>query len=257
MKRLISFVIRYVPRKYLQRVSGIALKTLSVFYSGNDVECPVCDSTFRKFLPYGRVPRPNVLCPSCQSLERHRLIWLYLKNKTNFFIASNTVLHVAPEDCFIHRFEKMPNLDYITGDIESPLAKVKMDIHSIPFEDNTFDVAFCNHVMEHVEDDIMAMSELYRVLKPGGWAIIQIPLFHPLKDSTYEDASITDPKEREKAFGQSDHVRLYGKDYADRLRKGGFEVTEDWYVKELEPVLAERFRLPMDEPIFFCRKTLD
>ncbi|MGB3182745.1 MAG: methyltransferase domain-containing protein [Cyclobacteriaceae bacterium] len=256
MKRLISLVIRYVPRKYLQRVSGVALRTLSVFYSGNDVECPVCKSTFRKFLPYGRVPRPNVLCPSCQSLERHRLIWLYLQQRTDFFTAPQKVLHVAPEDCFIHRFEQLPNLDYITADIESPLAKVKMDIHDIPFEADTFDTAFCNHVMEHVEDDIRAMSELCRVLKPGAWAIIQIPLFHPLKENTHQDPSITDPKEREKIFGQSDHVRMYGKDYADRLRQGGFEVTEDWFVKELPANQAERYRLPMKEPIFFCRKPI-
>jgi len=100
-------------------------------------------------------------------------MWLYLQQKTNFFTANLKVLHVAPELCFIKRFEAMPNLDYITADIESPLAKVKMDLHDIPFEQGTFDVAFCNHVMEHVTDDIQCMKELYRVLKPGGWAIIQ------------------------------------------------------------------------------------
>src|SRR6185437_11193906 len=174
MKRIISLVIRKIPKKYLQLISPIALKIISVFYIGNKVECPVCNSKYKKFLPYGRIkPRENALCPSCLALERHRLMWLYLKEKTNFFTANLKVLHIAPEHCFINRFEHMKNLDYITADIESPLAKVKMDVHKIPFNDNTFDVVFCNHVMEHVEDDIKAMSEMRRVLKPGGWSIIQ------------------------------------------------------------------------------------
>lgn len=167
MKDIISWVLRHVPRKYLQLVSHFGVKVLSVFYRGKGVECSVCGSEFRKFLPYGRSGRDNALCPSCLSLERHRLMYLYLQRKTPFFKADLKLLHVAPEYCFIDRFEKMKNLDYITADIESPLAKVKMDIHQIPFEANTFDVTFCNHVMEHVDDDIKAMSELHRVLKPG------------------------------------------------------------------------------------------
>lgn len=254
MKTIISFLIRNIPRKYLQLFSHWVLKVVSIFYKGKKVECPVCDKNFRKFLPYGRKARSNALCPNCLALERHRLMYLYLKNKTNFFTADLKVLHVAPEICFIDKFEALKNLDYITADIESPLATVKMDIHRIPFEADTFDVAFCNHVMEHVDDDHQAMSELHRVLKPGGWAIIQIPLFHPLPDVTYEDPSITAPGEREKAFGQSDHVRLYGHDYPDRLRKAGFEVTVDKYQEEMDTDEVSKYALPDDEPIFFCKK---
>ena len=254
MKTIISFLIRNIPRKYLQLFSHWVLKIVSVFYIGKKVECPVCQKKFRKFLPYGRKARSNALCPNCLSLERHRLMYLFLKDKTNFFEEKLKVLHVAPEICFIDRFEAMPNLDYITADIESPLAKVKMDIHDIPFEDNSFEVAFCNHVMEHVEDDHRAMTELHRILKPGGWAIIQIPLFHPLPEKTYEDKSITSPKEREKAFGQDDHVRLYGNDYPDRLRNAGFDVTVDKFQDKLEKEVFEKYALPSDEPIFFCRK---
>lgn len=257
MKTIISFLIRYIPRKYLQLFSHWALKIVSVFYKGKNVECPVCDHRFRKFLPYGRKARSNALCPNCLALERHRLMYLFLRQKTNFFSARLKVLHVAPEICFISKFESLENLDYITADIESPLAKVKMDIHDIPFDENKFDVAFCNHVMEHVADDYKAMSELYRVLKPGGWAIIQIPLFHPLPEKTYEDSSIKSPNEREKAFGQSDHVRLYGKDYPDRLRKVGFEVTVDKFQDDLANNGKKRYALPDDEPIFFCRKLVD
>ncbi|AXE17551.1 SAM-dependent methyltransferase [Runella rosea] len=254
MKDIISWVLRHVPRKYLQLVSHFGVKVLSVFYRGKGVECSVCGSEFRKFLPYGRSGRDNALCPNCLSLERHRLMYLYLQRKTPFFKANLKLLHVAPEYCFIDRFEKMKNLDYITADIESPLAKVKMDIHQIPFEANTFDVAFCNHVMEHVDDDIKAMSELHRVLKPGGWAIIQSPQDWSRAD-TFEDPTITDPKEREKHYWQDDHLRLFGRDYGKRLEKAGFKVTEDRFVmNELTPEEVKRFALPANEVIYFCQK---
>lgn len=254
MKDIISWVLRHVPRKYLQLVSHFGVKVLSIFYRGKGVECSVCGSEFRKFLPYGRSGRDNALCPNCLALERHRLMYLYLQRKTNFFRDNLKLLHVAPEYCFIDRFEKMTNLDYITADIESPLAKVKMDIHQIPFEANTFDVAFCNHVMEHVDDDIKAMSELHRVLKPGGWAIIQSPQDWS-RATTYEDPTITDPREREKHFWQDDHLRLFGRDYGQRLEKGGFSVKEDRFVmNELTPEEVKRFALPANEVIYFCQK---
>lgn len=254
MKDIISWVLRHVPRKYLQLVSHFGVKVLAIFYSGKGVECNVCGSEFRKFLPYGRSGRDNALCPHCLSLERHRLMYLYLQRKTNFFKDDLKLLHVAPEYCFIDRFEKMKNLDYITADIESPLAKVKMDIHQIPFEANTFDVAFCNHVMEHVDDDIKAMSELLRVLKPGGWAIIQSPQDWS-RATTYEDPTITDPNERERLFWQDDHLRLFGRDYGQRLEKGGFKVTEDRFVmNELTPEEVKHYALPANEVIYFCQK---
>lgn len=254
MKKIISLVVRKVPRKYLQLFSHIALKFVAIFYRGNEVECPVCDSKFSKFVPYGRVARENALCPNCLALERHRLMWLFLKDKTTFFTPGQEVLHIAPEICFIDRFEKIHGEQYITADLESPLAKVKMDIHEMPFDDNRFDVAFCNHVMEHVADDIQSMKEIHRVLKPGGWAIIQIPFFEPVAKTTFEDDSITDPAEREKIFGQDDHVRLYGKDYASRLRSGGFEVDENDYVNSLTAEIQRRHALPKDEIIFLCKK---
>lgn len=254
VKYLISFIIKRIPRKYLQLFSHIALKVVSLFYLGNKVQCPVCEKSFRKFLPYGRVPRENALCPNCLALERHRLMWLFLQQKTNFFNVRQNILHIAPELCFIDRFEAIHQEDYITGDIESPLAKVKMDIHQMPFDNDRFDVAFCNHVMEHVDDDIKAMQEIHRVLKPGGFAIIQIPFFHPIPDHTIQDPSITDPKERERRFGQDDHVRLYGKDYPDRLREAGFLVTEDNFVQTLPANEQMRYALPGDELIYFCEK---
>jgi ubiquinone/menaquinone biosynthesis C-methylase UbiE len=151
-------------------------------------------------------------------------------------------------------FEKLENLEYITADIESPLAKVKMDVHAIPFEANTFNVVFCNHVMEHVKDDILAMREIHRVLKPGGWAIIQSPVYLELPQ-TIEDPEITDPAERERIYGQNDHMRKYGRDYGERLRKAGFLVNEDKFLQELPQETRKRYALPKEEIIFFCEKS--
>nr|MDQ3393915.1 class I SAM-dependent methyltransferase [Bacteroidota bacterium] len=203
MKYIISFIIRKIPRKYLQLFSHFILGIIAMFYKGNNVQCPVCINSFKKFLPYGRIPRSNALCPTCLALERHRLMWLFLKNKTDFFTAPIKLLHIAPEVCFIDRFKALKNLDYISADLESPLAMIKMDIHHIPFEENKFDVVFCNHVMEHVDDDIRSMQEIYRVLKRGGWAIIQSPLDLRLS-KTNEGTTLKSPQEREKAFGQND-----------------------------------------------------
>ena len=251
MKNVIAFLIRYVPRKYLQLFSGVGLKVMGVFYLGNNVECPVCNHTYSKFLPYGRInPRQNALCPHCLSLERHRLIWLYLKEKTNFFTAKLDVLHIAPEPCFMKRFEKQHGEKYITADIESPLAMVKMDIHQIPFPENHFDVVLCNHVLEHVADDIKAMSEICRVLKPGGWAIMQVPFFSPVPETTYEDASITNPREREKAFGQDDHVRMFGKDFAKRIARAGLRPEESDFAK----TQLDRYGISKNEILYMGRK---
>ncbi|MBN3522190.1 class I SAM-dependent methyltransferase [Algoriphagus lutimaris] len=252
MKPIISFVIRYIPRPILQKVSPLVMKFFTQLNKGTDVNCPVCNHSYKKFLPYGRVARENALCPNCLALERHRLMWLFLQNKTNFFSAPLKVLHIAPEHCFINRFEALPNLEYITGDIESPLAKVKMDVHQIPFEDNSIDVVFCNHVMEHVKDDIKACSEINRVLKNEGWGIIQSPVYD--LPETIEDAGITDPAERERVFGQRDHVRKYGNDYAIRLRKSGLVIEENNYVKELSEGIIKKNALPEKEIIFVCKK---
>jgi len=258
MKHVISWIIQHVPRKVLQRFSHIFLRIIQIFYLGNRVECPVCSRRFRKMMPYGRKPpRENALCPNCLSLERHRLIWIYLHAKTGLFTDQMKFLHIAPEICFIHRFEKLDNLSYTTADIESPLAKVKMDIHHIPFNDGTFDAAMCNHVLEHVEDDIKAMEEIFRVLKPGGWAILQVPFMGRDLDKTYEDPAVRAPAERKKVYGQKDHVRIYGRDYPERLRKAGFEVKEDKFVMDLPEAQIIRNALPADEVIYFCIKQVE
>ena len=254
MNKIISLLTRFVPRKYLQVFSGIGLKFLGFLYAGQAVECLICKKHYKKFLPYGRMSsRSNALCPNCLSLERHRLMWLYLQEKTNFFSTKLSVLHIAPEHCFLKPFEQQHGNGYITADLESPLAKVKMDIHSIPFSENQFDVVLCNHVLEHVKDDIQAMAEIKRVLRPGGWAILLVPFFNPIAGVTVEDPSITNPREREKMFGQSDHVRKYGKDYPQRIKQAGLTVDEERFAFAIDE--AQRFKLGISpEVIFIGRK---
>ena len=256
MKFIISLAIRFIQRRYLQLFSHELARVLSVFYFGNNVNCNICDHNYRKFLPYGRKTRPNALCPNCLSLERHRLMWSFLQTQTPFFKDKLKILHIAPELCFIKRFEALHGDNYITADIESPLAKVKLDVLQMPFTEAEFDVVFCNHVMEHVADDIQAMKEIYRVLKPGGWGIVQIPLFHPLEEATYENSEIVSPAEREKAFGQRDHVRLYGKDYTNRLQSVGLQAEEVWLTNDLVPEEVIKHAYPLDEPIFYIKKPI-
>jgi len=218
---------------------------------GKGVTCPVCESSYREFLPYGRIKaRKNALCPKCQSLERHRLIYLYLRERTDFFSRKLNVLHIAPEACFIPRFTRQHGDGYITADIESPLAKVKMDIHRMPFEDNHFDALLCNHVLEHVQDDGVALAEIRRVLKPGGFAILQVPFFHPVPEKTFEDNSITDPRERERIFGQDDHVRKYGHDYAARIQASGLQAFADDFVTTIDPSLQFKYGVSPTEIIY-------
>lgn len=227
-----------------------------VLYYGNRYEDPITGKTYRKFLPYGyggRAKRKNVLCPGSLSLERHRLLWLYLKQRTDFFTKDHTMLHIAPEQCFYKLFKAQKNLKYATGDYNSPIADVHFDLHKAPFEDNSFDVIFCNHVLEHVDDANQCMRELYRIMKPGGWGIFQVPL-DTARYETYEDKSITDPDEREEHFWQKDHVRLFGLDYKDKLAAAGFNVTVDDFVNTLGRDLVDRYRLPAGEMIYFCRK---
>ena len=277
MKSVFKFILNTIPRPILIRLSIVVRPILALLLKGSRFTDPIDGKSFRMFLPYGYGnQRNNVLSPSTLSLERHRLLWLYLQNETDFFqseLVSDSsvgqpksiklrdtetssalkVLHSAPEQEFYKRFKKQANIEYTTTDLLSPLADVKADICNLPFKDNEYDIIFCNHVLEHIPDDTKAMQELYRVLKPGGMGIFQIPQ-DLSRATTFSDDSIVDQKERAKIFGQYDHVRVYGRDYFDKLRSIGFKVVEENYTAKLTPEQVEKYCLAKGEIIPVCFK---
>ncbi|MGQ9586560.1 MAG: class I SAM-dependent methyltransferase [Anaerolineae bacterium] len=224
-------------------------------FFGFAVRCPCCGGRFRTFLSTGVMARPNARCPRCNSVERHRLLWLYLQERTDFFSAKRRVLHVAPEPFLQDRFQALPNLKYVSLDLEAPWAMLRADVTEMPCRDEAFDVILCYHVLEHVPQDRKAMGELFRVLRPGGWAILQVPL-DPARETTFEDPAVCTPEARKRVFGQSDHVRIYGRDYKERLEGAGFQVRVDDYVRTLEPAVVRRYGLAVDQDIYFCVKGL-
>lgn len=255
IKSAFKFALNTIPRPWLIRLSYAAAPVLALFYKGDRFQDPIDGRRYRKLLPYGYKgrQRENALAPASLSLERHRLLWLYLQRHTDFFDAPKKVLHVAPEQCFYGRFRRQSNLDYLTADLDSPIADVKMDIHDIQYPEGSFDVVFCNHVLEHVNNDKQCMRELCRVLRPGGLAIMQVP-FKSGQKLTDEDPTITDPEERIRRFGQYDHVRQYGEDYPQRLEEAGFKVTAYRAAEDLSPEDLQRFALMPGEDLYVCSK---
>lgn len=247
MKKLAKFLLNSIPRPALIQLSILARPVIYQIFKGNNFYDPIDGRSYRRFLHYGYgKQRANALSPGTLSLERHRQMWLYLQNETQFFTEKLKVLHIAPEQEFLRRFKKMDNLDYTSADLFSPIVDVKADILDLPFADNSFDVIICNHVLEHIVEDRKAMSELYRVMKPGGWGILQVPMKNSL-EKTYEDFTITDPKERQKHFGQYDHVRWYGMDYFDRLRSVGFQAEINFYSQKFSESDTKKFGLNRNE----------
>ena len=254
MQSLIKLFLNIFSRGFLIRISFFVKPILKILMYGSKYTDPIDGNTFRAFLPYGyNKIRKNVLSPSTYSLERHRLLWLYLKNETSFFKAKLKVLHFAPESALMNQFKKLKNLSYDTIDLNSPIADIKADICDLPFLDNSYDFILCNHVLEHIVDDNKAIRELYRVLKKNGIGIFQVPIDYN-RDTTFEDFSVTNKKERNKLFGQYDHVRIYGLDFFDRLQKAGFSVERCEYTSKLSKEDIINFCLPKKEIIPICRK---
>lgn len=256
MKKLYKFLLNKLPRPLLIRLSYLFKKIAPIVYKGNNVECPVCNRSYSKFLSYGSsiAHRENVLCPGDLTLERHRLMWLYLKDHSDFFTSNKlNVLHIAPEQCFHQCFKQQENLNYLTGDLVSPIADLHFDLHQIPLEENRFDVVFCNHVLEHVNDANQCMRELYRVMKPGGWGIMQVPQDFD-REITFEDSSITSEEDRERYYWQKDHVRLFGKDYPNWLENAGFNVEVFEKEKFYSSSQINRFRLQEKEILYIVHK---
>ncbi|TGD83038.1 methyltransferase domain-containing protein [Hymenobacter wooponensis] len=234
----------------------IRLAYLRLKFAGDKVICPCCQSTFREFAPFSIWKKPNSWCVQCESLERHRALWMYLETKTDIYSKPLKLLHVAPEDMFFKRFEKEPNIEYYPADILPYLYRKGtkyLDLLSPDIPDNTFDVIICNHVFAYIEDDKTAMHNVYKMLKPGGWGILQVAL-DPTKAVTHEDLTITDPKERERIFGLNDHVRLYGLDYADKLKEAGFDVLIDDYTAEFSDEEIFKYGFWKGDPFYVVSK---
>lgn len=250
---------RFIPTRYHRQFA----RTLSLWYYGRNVHCPFCNGNFKYFLPFGVIPRQNSRCPKCDSLERHRLLYLYLNNKTTFLFEHLKILEVGPSYCTSKFFRSLPNIEHISIDLVSPIAMIKMDLTNLQFEDETFNCIICYHVLEHIRDDLLAMREIFRVLKPGGWTLIQVPI-DINRAETFENFTVSE-KNYETIFGKSDHVRIYGLDFKQRLKSVGFCVRVDRYVDELDEEtirkygLKNRYKIKLYETcedIYFCSKAV-
>lgn len=248
MKRLLKAL---VPRDLREKLYPHRERLRFLLHLGSRMECPCCGQRYREFLPHGRPERRNALCYRCDAVERHRLLLLFLKDRTGIFSQPMSLLHFAPEKALRPIFAGQRNLRYVTTDY-CEASDVHMDITRMAVADNTFDAVLCSHVLEHIPDDRAAMKELHRILKPNGWAILQVPL-DTARENTYEDFSITAPEERRKHFGQEDHVRMYGRDYKQRLEAAGFQVSVENYIKTMDPARVKRHGL-VEEDVYFCTK---
>lgn len=228
--------------------------------------CPFCGCRTSRLLPFGIESkanmdlhiigggRRNVLCPECGSHDRERLVFVYLKYVAKIFVRPDiSILHIAPEPRIATIIRRCRNITYRCGDLFAegysyPAYVENMDVRHLPFDEGHFDIIICNHVLEHIPDDMRAMDEIHRVLKADGLAILQVPISYKI-DRTLEDFSIIDPQERLQHFGQADHCRIYGADYFDRLRRAGF-IVEKTNIAGSFPLFA----LNPEEDLFVCRK---
>jgi SAM-dependent methyltransferase len=249
--------------KTFRRIRNALFRT---FYAGRGCSCTYCGKTYRKFMPQGvrgdlfkkhRISgagyKRGVRCPNCGSTHRTRLLHLFFQHRTAIYEDPVRVLHISPHRHVAHFLKDRDNIDYVSGALFPErlpsLPTVKVDVTDIGFNDEEFDVVICNHVLEHVSEDETAMKEIHRVLRPGGYAVLQVPLALDLEE-TLEDPGIVDPRERKAAYGQRDHLRLYGLDYFEKLGEAGFRVERDNPFKNSWLPDIDTYRLDRDEDVF-------
>ena len=249
LDRIAQRVVRALVPAPMRR---IVLRRVRLLLSrGDRVECPCCGGRFGRFMP-GLSHRATRVCPRCGAQERHRALWLYLRERTDFFGRSISILHWAPEYALQRSLSELPNASYVSADLEGDEAMQHMDITDVPFKDDAFDLIVCVHVLEHVPDDRRAMREMARVLRPGGVALLLVPIV--LEQPTHEDPAIATPEQRREHYWQEDHVRLYGGDFKDRLAEEGFAVTVDGWIRTLDQATLDRYGLFPLEDIYVCAK---
>jgi SAM-dependent methyltransferase len=232
-------------------VAALRLRARALAHRGDAVQCPICGHRFSVLRDdWNRV---NALCWRCGSHERHRALWLYLQRHPQLLGDAGSLLHFAPEWCLQQRLQRVPGLRYVTTDLDPGKGELELDITALALADASFGAIICSHVLEHVPDDAAAMRELHRVLRPGGWAIVMVPL-DTGRASTYEDPAVVTPGQRELAYWQDDHVRLYAPDIVGRLSAAGFTVSIERVAAQLGPELARRHRLLEADYVFLCRR---
>lgn len=234
---------------------------------GSQKKCPICNFSFFSFLAAGSKGYPlkkykvdgagyrkNVICPSCGSSDRSRLLYLFLTNLKSTTLDQNIkLLHIAPDTEFPSFFKSRKNINYYNGDIDKNLADLEIDITKTNFENNFFDVIICNHVLEQIENDFIALQEIFRVLKRGGFAILQSPISRVLRE-TYENKSLRTPDDYLREYGQSDMRRIYGQDYQSRLESVGFKVNVYRPDSFLSYDLIKRYGISLHENIYIGSK---
>ncbi len=243
----------YVPKPLWGQLKKMIFRPAKkLVFFGRRYHCPVCQSPLRKFTTDENLSLPNFICPVCYSFERHRLAWIFFRQRIPLLESSpKKMLHISPEEGLEARFKEIPNLTYVTGDLNGRSAMARIDLTELPYVENSFDVIYCSHVLEHIPNDRKAVSELRRILKPGGYALIQVFM---ADEKTVEDPSVRDPADRKRLFGQGDHVRRYGTDFAVRLAEAGFSVRL-FSAQEIIGIKdADRMGIPTNETIFFCTK---
>lgn len=270
MKALLK---KLIPYQIALRLKYAKRSLESLFFIGNRYECPFCGREFRKFLHGGKnLPffkghaiigggrRTNMLCPKCHSTDRDRLIYCYLTSNKKLSTRHYSLLHIAPEQPLKKYFKNFSNVAYYCGDkFESGYAgfyydkeTMTLDLTNLSFAENSFDIIICNHVLEHITEESKALNEIHRVLKPDGWAILQVPIALGIM-KTIEQPTDSN-KKREFIFGQYDHVRLYGLDYSSRLKVHGFHVEEWSATKQFDPIQIKRFALNSAEKVYIVSK---
>lgn len=265
-----DLLISILPEQFSRSIKRLYLAFRRLYYIGDNYECPICANSFRSMIPggfdlqvikekniIGAGLRKNNVCPYCLSTDRDRLVFQYLEKETDVFKDKVKILHISPEPALYRNLKKRKNILYVTGTKYSEGIYYHKDIDSVdllelPFSDGEFDLVICNHVLEHIVDDKKAMSEIYRVVNTGGSAILQVPISNQLEFS-YEDNSIVEEKQREKHFGQFDHVRIYGRDYSSRLENAGFLVQKYFPIDESNDN-KNRFALNKEEKLFIAHK---
>lgn len=229
-------------------------------YRGNKTYCPCCKGSFSHFIEVGPKREP-MLCPRCRSNDRDRFFWFYLEKYPDTLKPGIKLLHVSPETIYYKRFNQIPNVDYVAGDkfilqfgATYPKGTVYLDITDMPeYADNTFDFIFCSHVLEYIKEDHKALKELYRVLKPGGKAVISVPIRFGHYE-TIEDPSVTDPKEQERLYGDVGHLRYYGEDYMERVKAAGFKTAFTPVADFISAEMIEKAVIKPKDVVHLCYK---